>query len=144
MFHEIPMAGHGGFQKTYKAASKIFYWPGMRNDIEELVRQCENCQQVKYSTTKKQGTLQVLPIPSKPWQDITMDFIAGLPSFHGNIAILVVVDRFTKQVHFIALASGYTAGSVAEKFVQQIVRLHGFPKSVVLDRDPLFISKFWQ
>lgn len=144
MYHEVPIAGHGGLQKTYKAVSETFYWPKMQQEIEELIKQCESCQQVKYNTTKKQGTLQPLPIPTKPWQDITMDFITGLPNSHGNVAILVVVDRFTKQAHFVALALGYTASVVAEKFVQHVVRLHGFPRSVVSDRDPLFTSKFWK
>lgn len=62
-YDEIPMAGHGGVPKTHKAISEIFYWKDMRREIQEFVKNCHTCQQVKYSIEKKQGTLQPLPIP---------------------------------------------------------------------------------
>lgn len=96
MYHEVPMAGHGGIQKTYKVVSELFYWPNMKHDIEEWVKHCRECQQVKCSTEKKQGALQPLPIPSRPWQHITMDFITGLPKSQGYSSILVIIDWFTK------------------------------------------------
>ncbi|CAM8905715.1 unnamed protein product [Rhodiola kirilowii] len=73
-----------------------------------------------------------------------MDFITHLSSSTGKTVIWVVVDRLTKYGHFIALSTGLTAVTLAEKFVQEIVRLHGFPKDIVSDRDPLFMSQFWQ
>lgn len=109
----------------------------------ELIKQCEVCQQVKYPTGKKQGTLQPLPIRPKPWQDVMMDFIIGLPSSYGHTAVLVVVDRFSKQAHFAVLQPGYTASTVAEKLIQMVIKLHGFPRTVISNRDPLFLSKFW-
>lgn len=115
----------------------MFYWPHMREDIKEQLKCCIICQQTKYSMEKKQGALQLLPIPVKPWQEITMDFITGLPNSHGYVAIYVVVDRLTKQAHFSALQPGYTASTVADKFVQSVVKLHGFPQSIISDRDPL-------
>ena len=57
--------------------------------------------------------------------------------------ILVVVDKLSKYAHFLALAHPYTAKVVAELFVKEIVRLHGFPKTIVTDRDRLFMSYFW-
>lgn len=72
-----------------------------------------------------------------------MDFIVGLPPSKGYVAILVVVDRFTKSSHFCPLKHGFTAGQVAKIFVQYIVKLHGFLRSILTDRDPLFLSKFW-
>lgn len=131
MYHDTPVAGHGGFRKTFKAITEVFYWKQMRKDILDYVTRCETCQQTKYSTGKKQGTLQPLPIPSRPWQDINMDFIIGLPNSYGHVAVLVVVDRFTKQAHFIALQLGFTASVVAEKLIQVVIKLHGFPRSIV-------------
>ncbi|KAA0066184.1 Transposon Ty3-G Gag-Pol polyprotein [Cucumis melo var. makuwa] len=67
----------------------------------------------------------------------------GLPKAKGCDVILVVVDRFSKYNHFLALKYPYTAKSVADIFVKEIVRLHGFPSSIVSDRDKVFLSHFW-
>jgi hypothetical protein len=73
-----------------------------------------------------------------------MDFVEGLPKVHGKSVILTVVDRFSKYAHFIALGHPYTAASVARAFFDNIVRLHGFPLSIVSDRDPVFTGSFWR
>jgi hypothetical protein len=73
-----------------------------------------------------------------------MDFIEGLPKVHGKSVILTVVDRFSKYAHFIALGHPYTASSVARAFFDGIVRLHGFPVSIVSDRDPVFTGRVWR
>ena len=73
-----------------------------------------------------------------------MDFIEHLPKVHGKSVILTVVDRFSKFAHFITLGHPYTASSVARAFFTEIVRLHGFPKSIVSDRDPVFTRHVWR
>lgn len=73
-----------------------------------------------------------------------MDFIDRLPRSQGVDTILVVVDRLTKYTHFIALSHPYTAPMVTTSFVREIVRLHGFPSSIVSDRDKTFLSIFWR
>ena len=67
-----------------------------------------------------------------------MDFITGLPKSHGMSVILVVVDRFTKYAHFIALGHPFSAAKVAELFMNTVVRLHGWPKEIISDRDIIF------
>ena len=73
-----------------------------------------------------------------------MDFIEGLPKVGGKLVILMVVDRFSKYAHFIALGHLYTVVSIARAFFDDIVRLHGFPTSIVSDRDPVFTGHVWR
>ena len=73
-----------------------------------------------------------------------MDFIGGLPNSQGKNTILVVVDRLSKYAHFIALAHPYSALTIAQLFLDHIYKLHGLPKSIVSDRDPVFVSNFWR
>lgn len=143
-YHSSLVGGHGGLTKTLQGVNELFYWANMRASVQSFVKQCVVCQHTKYSTSKPMGLLQPLPIPSAPWEELSMDFIVGLPQSHGFTAILVVVDRFTKGAHFMALRPHFTARYVAEIFVTQVVKLHGFPKHIVTDRDPIFFSSFWR
>lgn len=74
---------------------------------------------------------------------LTMDFITGLPISNGYATILVVVDRLSKQAHFCALPRSYSEPKVAELFVQMVCKLHGMPRTIISDRDAVFMSKFW-
>jgi hypothetical protein len=142
--HDTAVGGHSGIQATYQRAKKLYYWPGMKLAVELFVRQCAVCQQAKHSNTKPAGLLQPLPPPVAPWQEITMDFIEGLPLSDGADVILVVVDRLTKYAHFIPLRHPYTAASVAKAFMDNVVKLHGVPVSIISDRDRVFTSAFWK
>lgn len=143
-FHATPQGGHSGFYRTYRRLAANVYWVGMKNTIQEYVRNCDVCQRQKYLASSPGGFLQPLPIPDRIWEDISMDFITGLPKSKGYEAILVVVDRLSKYCHFITLKHPYTAKTIAEVFVKEIVRLHGIPLSIVSDRDPIFMSNFWK
>lgn len=116
----------------------------MKKDIKKLVKKCQVCQTVKYETTHLAGLLQPLPIPQQPWTATAMDFIEGMPKSKGHDVILVVVDCLTKFGNFIPLSNPYTASTVAELFMTNVFKLHGLPKSVVSDRDFVFVSSFWK
>lgn len=137
------MGGHAGFTKTMKRLVENFYWEGMKKEVQDFTKQCTVCQQTKYSTAKPAGLLQPLPIPSQVWEDISMDFVTGLPPSQGYTVLFVVVNRFSKGIHLGALHSCFTAYKVAELFVSIFCKHHGLPKSIVSDRDPIFISRFW-
>ena len=143
-FHATPFAGHGGVKRTLVRLATLFYWPCMWADVEQYVSACLVCQQTKYSTQAPTGLLQPLPVPSLVWDEVTMDFITNLPPSRNFIVIMVVVDRLTKSAHFGALPTQFIAAKSAEVFVAIVVKIHGFPSSIISDRDPVFMSKFWQ
>lgn len=143
-FHDSPSGGHFGVLRTCKRIAAQFYWPSLNKSVRDYVAACSICQKNKSSTSSPAGLLQPLSIPHQVWDDITMDFIEGLPLSSGKNAILVVVDRLSKYAHFLALTHPFTAKSIAEKFVEGVVKLHGMPKSIISDRDPIFVSHFWR
>ncbi|KAL4567311.1 hypothetical protein LXL04_022892 [Taraxacum kok-saghyz] len=140
-FHQSASGGHSSYYRTYRRLATNLYWPGM---INQFVKECAVCQRCKASSTVPGGLLQPLDILEAIWEHISIDFVLGLPKSKGFDAILVVVDRLSKYNHFVLLKHPYTARSVAEVFVKEIVRHHGIPMSIVSDRDPLFLSRFWQ
>lgn len=73
-----------------------------------------------------------------------MDFITHLPVSASKSVLWVVVDRLTKFAQFIALPFGFSASSLAVIFLAEIYRLHGVPKTIVSNKDRIFISKFWK
>lgn len=142
--HDSPMGGHSGRDSTTQRVKQLFYWRGLHKEVKSYVRGCAVCQRNKYDNAASPGLLQPLPIPSGVWEDISLDFIEGLPSSQGKQVILVVIDRLSKYAHFLALKHPYTAMEVALLYLDNVFKLHGFPQSIVSDRDPIFISEIWQ
>ncbi|GKD68132.1 reverse transcriptase, partial [Tanacetum coccineum] len=116
-FHGSAVGGHSGVQATTKRLTTYFYWKGL---------------------------LQPLPIPDKIWQDLSIDFIESLPMSQGKSALLVVVDKLSKYAHFLPISHPFSASQVAQLILDNVYKLHGLPKTIVSDRDKVFMSLFWQ
>ncbi|EOY26510.1 DNA/RNA polymerases superfamily protein [Theobroma cacao] len=142
--HSSAYALHPGSTKMYQTIKESYWWPGMKRDIAEFVAKCLICQQIKAEHQKSSGTLQPLPIPEWKWEHVTMDFVLGLPRTQsGKDAIWVIMGRLTKSAHFLAIHSTYSIERLARLYIDEVVRLHGVPVSIVSDRDPRFTSRFW-
>ena len=116
----------------------------MKTEVKRFVEACVVSQTTKYSTQKPAGLLQPVPIPTQVWDDVSMDFITGLPQSRGYTTIMVVVDRLSKYAHFAPLPARFDALKVAHLFINTVVRHHGFPKSLVSDRDSVFLNQVWE
>ncbi|GJW17684.1 RNA-directed DNA polymerase [Tanacetum coccineum] len=116
------LAGHFRVDKTVTWLREHYYWPRMECDIAKFMERC-----------------------LAPWVDVSLDFVLGLPRTQRNKdSIMVVVDRFSKMAYFIPCNKTFDASQVARLFLQEIVRLHGVPKTITSDRDVKFVSHFWR
>jgi hypothetical protein len=141
--HTSPVGGHSGFLKTYNRVKKDFFRDGLNTNVQRFVAECLVCQQNKVETINTLGILQPLSIPSQCWEEVSMDFITGLPKSKGKTVIMVIVDRLTKYAHFCVLSHPFKARIVAIAFMETVQKLHGGPKIIVSDKDPIFTRNFW-
>jgi hypothetical protein len=109
------------------------------------VTMCEVCQRVKAEHQRPAGLLHPLKIPQWKWEEISMDFITGLPRTQkGYDSIWVIMDRMAKVTHFIPVKTTYKVSQLAELYRARIVSLHGVPKKIILDRGSQFTPRFWK
>jgi hypothetical protein len=128
---------HPGSTKMYKDLKQHYWWTKMKIKIARYVVKCDTCIHVKAIHMKAAGPLQSLPIPTWKWEDISMDFIVGLPrTTKGFDSIWVIIDPLTKTAHFLLVKVKYTVATYAKLYIAHILSLHGVPKTIVLGRGP--------
>ena len=132
---------HPGCKKICHDLRRQYYLSGVKKHVREFVRRCLTCQQVKAEHQRTMGLLQPLEVVEWKWEHVTMNFVTHLPlTSRGHDTAWVIVDWLTKSTHFLAVRMTFTLEEFDRLCVQEIVRLHGLPVSIVLDRDPRFTA----
>jgi hypothetical protein len=141
--HSSLIAGHFGVGKTVANLQRYCYWPKMNESVSRYVRGCSLCATSKPSN-RKLGLYTPLPVPSRPWESISMDFVGGLPmSRRSHDYLYVVVDRFSKMCILMPCTKQVTAEQTTQLFFQNVWVHFGLPKSIISDRDSRFVGSFW-
>lgn len=146
--HDDPHSGHFGRKRTKTLLQRHWYWDTMTRDVNEYVDSCDICQRTKVKRHRPYGLLASLPIASRPWSEISMDFITDLPPSCGRDgraydALLVIIDRYTKFARYFPCLKTITAEQLADLFIDEIYRQYGTPDGITSDRGSVFTSQFW-
>jgi hypothetical protein len=143
--HTLRYSIHPGSIKMYHDLRQQFWWTRMKRETTRYVSECDTCWKIKTDYMKPGGLLQPLSIPDWKWDDISMDFIVGLPlTARKYNSIWVIVDWLTKSAHFIPVNTNYNIQKYAKIYIARVLCLHGVPKTIVSDRGSQFIARFWE
>ena len=129
----------------YQDLKTHFWWTKMKKEIAAYVARCDNYSMVKADHLKAAGLLQPWSVLGWKWEEISMNFIIGLPPTQkGFDSVWVIVDHLTKSAHFIPVRTNYRPHQYVEIYIAQIVCLHGVPRTIVSDRGSQFTAWFWE
>ena len=146
LMHELhDAAGHPSWRRLLASLLKRFWWKGISADCKDHCSKCVECNRSK-PHRRGQAPVHPLPVPSYPWEIVGVDYVTCLPKSGkaSYTAVMIIVDHLTRMAHFIPCHDEITAEESAELFVHHCYRLHGVPRTLVSDRDPRFVSTFWQ
>ena len=139
---------HLGAEKTATYLREQVWWKSMVGDIDRYCRSCHTCAVSKPLSGRPHGKLKTMPVPTRPWQYIGIDFVGPLPESSNRTGsydmICVVIDLLTSMVHVMPSRQTYRASDIAELMFDSVYRLHGLPERIISDRDSLFTSHFWK
>jgi len=138
--HNTTVGGHGRRWKTMELVRRNYWWPGMIKEVAKYVEGCDLYQRHKNQTEAPADKLMPNAIPERPWRYISADFIVKLPLAQGYDIILVVCNRLTKMAYFVLTTEKTSAVGLAQLFRDNIWKLHGLPKSIILDRGAQFAA----
>jgi hypothetical protein len=136
--------GHFGSQRTADYVRRWYWWPKLGREVEQFCRTCPTCQVTKGENQLPKGLLHSLPVPTRPWGSIGMDFVGPFPPSEAHDYLWVIICRLTSMVHLIPVTTTIRASELAVKYIKEVVRLHGLPDTIVSDRDSKFTSTFWR
>ena len=135
-YHDLPVYGHPGINRTKDLVSKYYWWPQLNQNIQDYVKGCADCQRNKINTHPKKAPLSPITLKQEalPFQMIAMDFIVKLPKSEGFDLILTITDHdCTKMLIAIPCRETINAKGVAELFLRQIFPRFGLPSKIISD-----------
>jgi hypothetical protein len=141
--HDHILAGHFGQNKTLELVRRKYVWPHLQMLVQDFCKSCSTCAWSKAPQHRPYGFLKQLPIPEKPWNSISIDFIEKLPVSSGFTSILVIVDHLYKQGIFIPTFDTITSVQLAQLFILHVFSQHGVPSHVTSDCGSEFVSHFF-
>ena len=119
--HNDEWSGHFAYCRTIDLLKRKYYWPKMSVDVQEYLDSCANCARAKPRRHCPYGELQSLPIPNRPRQDWTLNFITDLPPSvrRGQVfdSILMVVDQYTKYSKYIPSQKNWEVDDLADMLI---------------------------
>lgn len=140
----VTESAHAGYHRCYNRIASVYYWPKMSRDIKRYVSTCDICQKSKPRRHAPVGLLRPIPIPTQPFEVISMDFIPELPISEGFDNVLVVVDKLTKYGMFIPCHTTITEKETAQLIFKHVICEYGIPRQIISDRDVRWKGDFWK
>ena len=140
-----PVYGHPGISHTTDIISDQYWWPGMRDEIQEYIRGCGECQRNKVNTHQTHATLHPISPVSQalPFETVAMDFIVKLPPSNGYDSILTITDHDCSKVAvFIPCNETISVEEVAGLYLTHVFKRFRLPRKIISDQDPHFMGKF--
>ena len=144
-YHHSTYAGHQSAKRTYGVITHRYFWPGLRKDVDNFVRNCQSCQRQKPYKGPRAPT-QAIPVPNRLWGTVQVDFMTTVPvTKSGNDSVAVFVDKASHMIHIAPFKNkNFTSPDFQRMMEQEVVRLHGMPNRMITDRDKLFTSEWWK
>ncbi|KAM9981546.1 hypothetical protein ACTFIY_003852 [Dictyostelium cf. discoideum] len=147
-YHDTKYSGHHALDITYNNIRQVYYFKEMFSIIKRYIKSCAICQ--LNINRKDNGILQSLEIPFEVWRDISIDFLSlpkttyALNGFTVEVdQVCVIVCRLSKMVHIVPCHKTIDAEHTAQLLLNHVFRLHGYPRTIVSDRNPRFLSDIW-
>ena len=144
-FHDTPLGGHFGTDKTFYGLRQKYIWPSMYHHVEKFVTSCDTCQKNKASHQRKLGTAQLPDLPLEPWERMSIDFCGPFPtSPNGNNSIVGFICNLIRETIILPCKKSITSKGTVQLFIRHVLPRTGLPKVINSDRGPQFVSHFWQ
>ena len=155
--HDDSLIDHFDAKKTLKLVNRKYYWLNqkshddefdMRHTIKKYCETCFICKRFKTSRHKSHDRAKSLFIFIHKWVDININFVTKLSlscAWNEVVynAILIIVDRLTKMIHYIFVTKTINAKNFVEILIRELVRIHDLLESIIIDKDFVFTSKYW-